>query len=432
MILPTAVASNRTATTSSRYIQTGLLFFVGAAAVILMHFPELMATPRHNPVTLVLAHLLFLGFGTLITFGVLGQMIEVITGTAIDAGHHKEIAYALLVPGILIQTAGFATWVPWVIAAGGALVVTGTLLFTIPFLAPLARHRRDDQTALFILFALVFMIGTVLFGVLMALQLGKVWSSWLFLNGFLMHMLLGGLGWFTGITVGVSYKLIPMFTTTANVPERKVRRVFLLFNGGLIITLIGGSLSWLPAVLGGVGGMVVGLFLYVLHVRNMLKRRLRRNLGPGMRQSLLAIGHLVLSILLLACLVTGWAVGAQWFATALAQRLMVAAGVLFGLGWIGSMIVGMLAKIAPMLVWLQVYADRAGDPNLPTIGQMIDEKGVALGGWAYQAGVGMVCVAIAWGTRLLGLAGAAVLLFGAASFTLTLFRVWAPTDVRQP
>lgn len=432
MILPTAVASNQTVSTSSRYIQTGLLFFVGAAAVLLMYFPELMAPPRHNPVTLVLAHLLFLGFGTLITFGVLAQMIQVIAGTAIDAGHHKEIAYTLLVPGILIQTGGFAAWAPWVTAVGGALVVTGTLVFTIPFLAPLAKHRRDDQTALFILFALVFMIGTVLFGVLMALQLGKVWSSWLFQNGFLAHMLLGGLGWFTGITAGVSYKLIPMFTTTANLPDGHARRVFLLFNGGLIITLIGGSLSWLPAVLGGAGVMVAGLFLYVLDVRTMLKRRLRRNLGPGMRQSLLGIGHLVVSILLLACLLIGWVSGAPWLATPLAQRLVVAAGVLFGLGWIGSMIVGMLAKIGPMLVWLQVYADRAGDPNLPTIGEMIDEKAVALGGWAYQAGVPMVSLALAWSSRLLGLAGAAVLLFGAASLTLTLFRVWAPTEVPQP
>ena len=194
MILPTEVPSNRTAATASRYIQTGLLFLVGAAAVILLHLPELMAAPRHNPVTLVLAHLFFLGFGTLITFGVLGQMIQVITGQPIEAGHHKETAYALLVPGILVQTAGFAVWMPWVITVGGALVVAGTFLFAVPFLAPLAKHRRNDRTALFILFALFFLMGTVLFGLLMALQLEKVWSSWLFLNGFIAHMLLGGLG----------------------------------------------------------------------------------------------------------------------------------------------------------------------------------------------------------------------------------------------
>src|SRR5690606_18943112 len=83
MILPTEVPSNRTAATASRYIQTGLLFLVGAAAVILLHLPELMAAPRHNPVTLVLAHLYFLGFGTLITFRVLGQMLQVTTGPPI-------------------------------------------------------------------------------------------------------------------------------------------------------------------------------------------------------------------------------------------------------------------------------------------------------------------------------------------------------------
>src|SRR5690606_35974867 len=104
MILPTEVPSNRTAATASRYIQTGLLFLLGGAAVILLHLPELMAAPRRDPVSLVLAHLFFLGLGTLSTFGVLGQMIQVITGQPIEAGHHKETAYALLVPGILVQT----------------------------------------------------------------------------------------------------------------------------------------------------------------------------------------------------------------------------------------------------------------------------------------------------------------------------------------
>lgn len=432
MILPTEVPSNRTAATASRYIQTGLLFLVGAAAVILLHLPELMAAPRHNPVTLVLAHLFFLGFGTLITFGVLGQMIQVITGQPIEAGHHKETAYALLVPGILVQTAGFAVWMPWVITVGGALVVAGTFLFAVPFLAPLAKHRRNDRTALFILFALFFLMGTVLFGLLMALQLEKVWSSWLFLNGFIAHMLLGGLGWFTGITIGVSYKLIPMFTTSANLPDERVRRVFLLYNGGLVILLTGAALSWPSVGLLGAGGVLAAIVLYGLDVRTMLQRRLRKHLGAGMRQSLLAVGHLVLATLLFAGLLAGWAAGAPWVATAAAQRLLVAAGMLFALGWIGSMIAGMLAKIAPMLVWLQVYADRAGDPNLPTIGDMIDEQAVGIGGWAYQAGVVLVAGAIAAGSQLLGLAGAAILLFGVVLLALTFFWVWAPTDVPQP
>jgi len=430
-MVPSAVASNRTAATASRYIQTGLLFFTGAAAVLLIHFPALLAPPRHNPVTLVLAHLLFLGFGTLITFGVLSQMIQVISGKAIEAGRHKELAYALLVPGVLIQTAGFAAWTPWMIAAGGTLVVTGTLVFAIPFLGPLFKHRHEDRTAFFILLALLFLIGTVLFGVLMALQLGKVWSSWLFLNGFVVHMLLGGFGWFTGITAGVSYKLIPMFITTANLPDERVRRAFFLYNGGLVVTLLGGFLSWLPAVLGGAAGILAALGLYVADVRAMLKRRIRRKLGAGIKQSLLAMGHLVLAVLLIATLLMGWASGAPWAASPLAQRLLVAAGVLFGLGWIGGMIAGMLAKIAPMLVWPQVYADRAGDPGVPAIGEMIDEKAVAVGGWAYHAGVGLVALAIACGWQPAGMAGAAVVLFGAASLTLTFFRVWAPTLAHQ-
>src|SRR5690625_1730687 len=121
----------------SRFIQTGLLFLNGATALILLQIPTVMAQPRHNPVSLVLAHFMLLGFGTLITFGALGQMIPVIIGESIKADRSSRLALIILAPSVLLQAMGFAVWTPWMVALGGTGVFIGTLMFCIPYLGPL-------------------------------------------------------------------------------------------------------------------------------------------------------------------------------------------------------------------------------------------------------------------------------------------------------
>lgn len=415
----------------SLYIQTGLLFLCGACALIVLQAPAVMLMPRHNPATLVLTHLFALGFGTLITFGALFQMIPVILGERLAAEHPARVAYAHFVPGLLLQVMGFATWTPWLIAAGGSLVAAGTLIFTVPYLKPLARKARTDHTALFILASLLYVALTVLLGVALAVQLHTVWSGRLFTWGLPLHMLAGGLGWFTGIIIGVSYKLFPMFTTTQRVPDRNVYRVFLLFQSGLFLALATGALGWRGGLTAGLLLVTASLLLYVLDVRRMLKARLRRRLSPGMQQSALAVLHLVGAALLAGVLVAAGLAGSAG-PQAVWQRLGIAAGLWFAFGWIGSMVLGMLSKIVPMLVWLDRYADRAGDPGVPAIADLVDDRALRLGGAAYQAGcIGLLC-AVAAGYRPLTLAAAAVLLFGAAYLTATVFQVWHPAPAATP
>lgn len=418
------VQSRPAAHMPSLYIQTGLLFLIGAAALVVMQLPGVMAPPRHNPVTLVLTHLVVLGFGTLITFGALNQMIPVILGERIDVERHTKSAYAHFVPGLLLQVMGFASWTPWLIAVGGSLVVTGTLIFTVPYMPPLFKRVREDHTALFILAALVYVDLTVLFGVLMAIQLQTVYSSWLFDHGLVLHLLLGGLGWFTGIIIGVSYKLFPMFTTTKSVPVENVRRIFLLFQTGLLVAVVMGMAGSTDGMVAGLLVVAGSLGLYIIDVRRMLKSRLRRNMGPGMQQSAIAVVHLVGSSLAAALLFL--AALNHWFAPTTVLRLSVAVGVWFAFGWVGSMILGMLSKIAPMLVWLDRYSERAGESDTPTIAQLIDDRGVRAGGIGYQIGLGLLVVAVSLGNTPLGTLGASVFLFGTLYLTATFFHVWYP------
>lgn len=404
----------------SLYIQTGLLFLLGAAAVIVLHTSSVMAPPRHNSVTLVLTHMFVLGFGTLITFGALEQMIPVILGRKVHSARFSRLAYACFVPGLLVQLAGFALWQPLVVAIGGTLITLGTVLFTWPYLPPLWERMRTDVTAPFIFSSLIHINLTVLLGIALAVQLKTLWWPWLFWQGLPFHLILGGLGWFTQIIIGVSYKLIPMFITTTGLADDHVRRVFISLNAGLLVALASAACSWLPGTAAGL--LLVGATgaVYVWDVRHMVRRRIRPRIGAGMQQSIGAVLHLIVAAALSALLL----LQVLPLDAMAEQRGIVAAGLLVAFGWVGSMILGMLSKIVPMLVWLDLFSHRAGEQETPTIAQLIDESGVKWGGLAYQLGLVGLVVSIAWGSSAFGTGAAIVFLVGVVVLTGTLFQVW--------
>lgn len=405
----------------SLYIQTGLLFLIGAAAVIALHPGALMASPRHNPVTLVVTHMLVLGFGTLITFGALEQMVPVITGRKVTSERYSRTAYALFVPGLLLQLAGFAAWQPYLIAAGGTLITLGTALFTLPYVPTLWERLRSDLTAPFIFSSLIYVNLTVFLGVASAVQLKTLWWPWLFWHGLPFHLILGGLGWFTQIIIGVSYKLIPMFITTTGAGDLHVRRVCASFNIGLLLALLSAAASWTAGAAAGLTVVGVTCAVYAWDVRGMVKRRIRRRIGAGMKQSLVAVLYLILAAALSALLLAR----ALPIDGLSADRWVVVAGLLFACGWVGSVILGMLSKIVPMLVWLDLFAGRVGERDTPTIAQLIDERAVGLGGIGYHAGLLTLAVAFAAGHPVAATWAAALFLLGVVVLAGTLIGVWS-------
>src|SRR5690606_20277552 len=103
-------------------------------------------------------------------------------------------------------------------------------------------------------------------------------------------------------------------------------------------------------------------------VYRIIQKRLRRRLGPGMTQSAAAVGYLAIATVASGALFFTYRFDA--FSPLLMQRLIVVAGLAFTLGWIGNMVMGMLSKIVPMLVWLEVYSHRVGDASVPSLVQM--------------------------------------------------------------
>lgn len=376
----------------ARFMNTGLLFLVLAGITSLDWLAGGIGHYRHHGVVLAATHLFVLGFGTLVTLGAMIQMVPVLLGRPIENDRAARIAYMHLVPGITLLVGGFWQWVPWLFGLGGFLIVAGVVVFVIPYWKTIRSDRKSPIEA-YLLAALVYLLLTVCFGLLMAFQLITPFWSNLTLRGLPLHVILGIDGWFTTIIVGVSYHLFPMFAAAPGDSTAAAQRTFMLLNGGIVVTLLAWLIHLLPGVVLGLALAGSGIFCYAYDVVTILRRRLRRKLGPGVGQAALAIGYLILGFL------GGTALAiALWHPTipltlSEAQNAIAAIALLLSAGWIGSMILGMLVKISPMILWLNRYAHLTGEATAPSVTDLINENGVAIGAYMYH--IGLIALVIA-------------------------------------
>src|SRR5262249_3362347 len=140
--------------------------------------------------------------------------------------------------------------------------------------------------------ALFWLLLTMLFGLFLAAS--KCWPLNFFAPVAQMHAHahLGVLGFFVLLTVGVSYKLVPMFTLSELQSTRRAVTSIVLLDLGLagatLTILLESGWKCVFAVIFG-----AGLVSYALELQAILRARQRRVFDWGMRYFLTAIGVLL-------------------------------------------------------------------------------------------------------------------------------------------
>ncbi|MDI3270628.1 MAG: hypothetical protein QJR00_07960 [Bacillota bacterium] len=346
------------------------------AQLLLVSGQTFPAAPLASPWTLAAVHLITIGWLTLLMLGALGQFLPVITATS-PRGHGLYLAGLILILlGLLGMETGFlslgsgALWLP----LGGLAVFAGITLDLATLVPPLWHTRPLPFAAKFLVGALAGLFLTLGLGI--ALALGLVWPSLytalglgrLFTAGLLAH-LTGGLGaWFTLTAVGVSYKLLAMFSLAPEERGTLGKAVLYLTTGGLALVLLGALVSllagleayhlvwlgWAVAALGGV--------LYLLDMYFLFRQRKRRVLELNS----------VFAIFALAMMATSGAallLGRMFF-----PPLAAAALYLFLFGWLSGLGLSQLYKIVPFLTWVERYGKRLGKGPVPRVQDLVQEK----------------------------------------------------------
>jgi hypothetical protein len=372
------------------FVLAGVVSLV-IGVILIIAFPEILATYHYNQRVVAVTHLLVLGFMGSVVMGALYQLVPVALETSLHSVRPGRWHWACHTTGFLGMTAMFWKWNMPMVGLFGSLFAIGVGLFCYNLVRTLQKVPRWNVVATAILSVLVWLTLTVVAGLYLAAT--KCWSFSPFhpIAAMHAHAHMGGIGVFLLLIVGISYKLIPMFVLGEIQSPRRARWSVILINTGLVglsvALLLESPWKLLFAIV-----IIGGFASFVTEIGAILRRRQRRRLDWGMWQFLGAIGLLLLLTIL--ALVLCWPALPITEFTAQLENVY---GLIAVLGVITLAMVGMLHKIVPFLVWYRCYGPRIGREPVPSLAEMQCDRLQAIAFGLFLAGLVTLAMATAQG-----------------------------------
>ena len=327
---------------------------LGLAAFLVAWSPRAAAGFFYHSRMVAIVHLVTLGW---ITNSILGSIYIVgpaTLGVSLPARRADYVAFSAVTIGIVGMVAHF--WIQELSGmAWSAATATSGILFVVARLCGGLRAAPiPGGVKLHIGLAAANLVLAATAGVLLGLD--KVHH---FLPGFVLanvfaHAHLAAVGWAVMMVVGVGYRLLPMVIPAKAPTGPAVYASAILMEIGVLIlvaALIAQS-SW--AVVGAVL-IVAGFACFAARVFAMVRHRSKKPAGaPAVDFAVLHAAAAGISFVA-ACAIGLYLVCAQ--ASELSLRLAIAYGVFGLVGFLAQMVVGMQAKLVPLLAWYLALAD---------------------------------------------------------------------------
>lgn len=377
--------------------------FFGIAAGLLFIFAGDGLVTRQSGISLALTHLMTVGFMLQVMTGALLQLMPVAAGVVM--WRPRVIATWV---HILASLGGIALVVAFLEGSSAFFVVAGCLLAlaTLPFgtllLTPLVRTSATGDMLNAMRVAGVTLMLTVCVGlILAAVHGGFLPADWLRWTS--LHIRLGWLGWGLLLLAGVSYQVVPMFQLTPAYPA-VFRKYFL---PAVLMLLVAGAFAVKWLVLGSVVAVLesMAVVLFAGVTLDIQRRRRRNRSDTSFHFWRIALVGMVLAALLQIA-------GVVWVLPPMAE---VSLGILVLVGAFASVMIGMLYKIVPFLVWL--HLQRQGIKPL-LMHEVISAKASQHHLWIHVLAV-LLCVVTPWWIDLSPIAGSVL----ALGFSMLLFNV---------
>ena len=339
-----------------------------------------LAKPLQNigaPWVLVGVHLTTIGFVTLLMLGALHQFVPVLTETELASHAWSGVTLVSMVTGLLGMVLGFLALpggalpvMAWLLPVGGGLVVVGVIVAVINLGVTLKRAWPWALPAWLAATGLAYLFITVMVGLLLALSLAvpDLFSSHQLLvmrgRGLASHVIGGVGGWLTLTAMGVSYKLLAMFTLSDEHRGLWGWSAYLATALGILVAWLARWLAWNQVAQVAWVVILVGLLLYLWDMRALYRERKRRQLELNARFGLIPLGFLAVLIVVAASLRLGGAL----------SRLDIALTFWALYGWLGGLALTQLYKIVPFLTWLNQFGQRMGKGRIPRVQDLVNEK----------------------------------------------------------
>jgi hypothetical protein len=359
-----------------------------AAALVALLVAEFMMTIGYGfpgaalaaPETLILVHIVAIGWLSLLMCGALLQFVPVLVVQPLHSDRLALPALGSLIAGLAVLVIGFLQLaghvdpdIP-VFALAAVLLGSGFALVLWNLGRTIVAAQMTPLAARFVVVGLACMAATVALGIIFALVFGGTVTGRPFAAltgaGLPVHVVAGLGGWLSFTAMGVSYRLLAMFMLAPELEGRTTKgclylgalALALAIGGGVLTILIGRNPDFVLVVAAIVG--LVAVALYGGDVRYLYRARKRRHIELNSRMAALALISLAASIaLILGLLGLGRLtdhIGAVVF--------------LIAFGWLSGLGLSQLYKIVAFLTWLECYGPVLGKAPTPRVQDLVVES----------------------------------------------------------
>ncbi len=424
-----------------RFVVTGLLaLFVGVGWLVAQ--PHLLTTYHYNQNIIALTHLFVLGWISSVVMGAMYQLVPVALETKLYSERLARWHFVFHIVGFVGMVLMFRIWNMKQVGHFGCVLAVGVGLFVFNIARTLLCVPKWNVVATAITSALVWFSFTVIVGISLAAAkcsyestsglaaaegvrsvVGGLRAVASFvlrfgpINAMHAHAHLGAVGFFTMLIIGVSYKLVPMFTLGEIQSPRRGKLSIALLNAGLlgafVTILLASPWKFFFALV-----VIAALAVYGWEIAAIVRARKRASLDWGVKSFLTALAML-LPLSLLAAVLSWPRLPVNVFTLQLENLY----GFLGLIGFVTFAIIGMLHKIIPFLVWFHSYSRYVGRAQVPSLAEMYSERLQIGSYWTWLVGLGTTSAGIVLQNEIAARIGTALLAASLALFAVNVGKI---------
>ena len=390
-----------------------------AVTLLILFNPTAFTQHFFNPLLLSITHLLALGWMTMIIFGALYQLIPVIMEVKLYSERFALFSFVSLGLGTILLSYSFWQFsFRTMLFVGATLVVVAVIFFVVNVLMTAFSTKTKSIERIFIITAAIWLLFTVLAGLTLAINFVFPFLDVPNLELLKLHAHAGIVGWFIQLIIGVSSRLLPMFMVSHNLNPKKLTFAYFFINLGLIFGIVSLYIQWKYGVIISVIMVVLGILGYLSFIFEAFKKRIKKQLDIGMKQSALSFIVLVIPLFIILSLVFNFKL-----INNLTLPISIAYGSTIFIGFISSLIMGQTYKTLPFIIWLKVYKGRIGKVKLPLPKDLYSEKVAIAQVWLFAIGFLLLLVGITTTLNNILSAGAAVLFLSVALYNFNILKI---------
>lgn len=398
------------------FIGAGLAALLAACGIIITR-PEVLTTYHYNQHVIATTHLVVLGWLLSVVMGAMYQLVPVALETRLHNERMARWQFWFHLAGFSGMVLFFWRWDMKQVGHFGSIFGTGVALFVYNIARTVRKAPKRTPVSLGVSSTLFWLSLTMIAGLYLAAS--KCWSFSPFdsIAAMHAHAHLGIVGIFLVLVVGVAYRLAPMFTISEIQNQKRASASIWLLNAGLATALLAIlGVPWLKPIAGL--ALVAGIGLFAMELAAILRARRRAALDFSLKSFLGGIAFLAPTAVLGAVL--SWPTLPLTGLTAQLENLY---GFLAIFGFLTFVVVAMLHKIVPFLVWHRAYASQLGKRKVPSLEQMFSHTAQKISFWTAWTGILGAGAAIMLQNNLLLQICFSLALAGFGATTVNLLRV---------